>query len=290
MSALSTANAVGDDRRVVVAARRTPRTPTSRLWNASMNRDRESAPRTGGPGFVAEHEPVLVVVLVGAPDRGEPVLLVLDPAPEQVVQRAQRIDRPARPVGPAPALAGAGSGTASVMAFSVWTSPPSSCQYDQISSRKHGLRRASRRGSRSRPAAASSSPRRPDDRHVAQLQPDQPEVRQHVEEVAVAGRRPARGTPRICASRSPGSTVRFRRRLSSSRSTPRKSSRSTPQCDHEEDLGRRLQQPVAVDVRERQRRPALDLAQLVLDALRPPKPSKPSSGPRRTAPPSMNRL
>ena len=64
----------------------------SRLWNASMNRDRESAPRTGGPGLDASTRPYCMVVLVGPPGDGEPVLGVLDPAPEQVVQRAQRVD------------------------------------------------------------------------------------------------------------------------------------------------------------------------------------------------------
>ena len=50
----------------------------------------------GGPQrrhrLAVQRQAVLVVVFVGAPLHRQPVLLVLDVAPEQVVERPQRVD------------------------------------------------------------------------------------------------------------------------------------------------------------------------------------------------------
>ena len=56
MSALSTPNPSA----MTVASssrRKNSQVRVSRLWNASTNRDRESAPRTGGPGLDASTSP-----------------------------------------------------------------------------------------------------------------------------------------------------------------------------------------------------------------------------------------
>ena len=64
----------------------------SRLWNASRNFERVSAGLIALHGAAVEPQAVVVVVLVVAPDDAQAVLLVLDVAPQQVVERAQRID------------------------------------------------------------------------------------------------------------------------------------------------------------------------------------------------------
>ena len=70
-----------------------------------------SPPHGPRHGLADQLEPILVVVLVGAPRDGEPVLFILHPAPQQVVQATQGVDlQPAR-AGRGP-VARAGSGTA----------------------------------------------------------------------------------------------------------------------------------------------------------------------------------
>ena len=79
-----------------------------------------------------------MVVLVVAAHDAQPVLLVLDVAPEQVVERPQRIDLQIGQrivVLPSPRT----FWKRRVIAFIVCTSMPSSCQYDQISSSRQGL-------------------------------------------------------------------------------------------------------------------------------------------------------
>ena len=64
----------------------------SRLWNASRNFDRLSAGLQLRHRLAVERQAVVMVVFVGPPRHGQPVLLVLDISPKQVVQRPQRID------------------------------------------------------------------------------------------------------------------------------------------------------------------------------------------------------
>ena len=77
-----------------------------------------------------------MVVLVGAALHREQVLLVLDVAPQQVAERPQRIDLEVRERVAAARRADVLEAPA--IALMLCTSMPSSCQYDQISSSRHG--------------------------------------------------------------------------------------------------------------------------------------------------------
>ena len=170
--------AVGDHRRVVVLLVEAAAEMLSRLWNASRNFERLSAVRTSGHRAACEPQAVLVVVLVVAAHDRQPVLLVLDVAPEQVVQRPQRIDLEVRQriVAPVPR----GFWNRRAIAFIVCTSIPSSCQYDQISSSRQGWVSLSRRMPKQFSGSSSSmrGEHRALERHVPHLVADQGEVGQ----------------------------------------------------------------------------------------------------------------
>ena len=129
--------AVGDDGGVVVLLEE-QWLRLSRVWNDSRNFDR-AVRQPPGPGRPARSgvSPYSWSYSNGPPAHRQPVDLVLRPAPEQVVQRAQRIEVEAGE-RVAARRASRRFWKRARIALSVWTSMPSSCQYDQISSMASG--------------------------------------------------------------------------------------------------------------------------------------------------------